>query len=45
MRELVNAGMTIAVTGTSFFDARRPIATNVRLLRAACGLDVTARPA
>jgi len=39
IRELMDAGMTIAVAGTSLFDPKRPIATNVRVLRAACGLD------
>ena len=36
---LAKAGMTIAVAGTSLFDPRRPIASNIRVLRAACGLD------
>ena len=39
IRELMDAGMTIAVAGTSLFDPRRPIATNIGVLRAACGLD------
>ena len=39
MLALAKAGMTIAVAGTSLFDPRRPIATNIRVLRAACGLD------
>jgi ribulose-phosphate 3-epimerase len=38
IRELADAGMTIAVAGTSVFDAGAPVATNIRLLRAACGL-------
>jgi ribulose-phosphate 3-epimerase len=39
IRELMDAGMTIAVAGTSLFDPRRPVASNIRVLRAACGLD------
>jgi ribulose-phosphate 3-epimerase len=39
MLALAKAGMTIAVAGTSLFDPRRPIATNIRVLRGACGLD------
>jgi len=38
MRALANTGMTIAVAGTSVFDPERPIVTNIRALRAACGL-------
>jgi ribulose-phosphate 3-epimerase len=38
MLALANAGMTIAVAGTSVFDPERPIVTNIRALRAACGL-------
>jgi hypothetical protein len=33
-----DGGMTIAVAGTSVFDARAPVATNIRLLRSAYGL-------
>jgi ribulose-phosphate 3-epimerase len=39
MLALAKAGMTIAVAGTSLFDPRRSIASNIRVLRAACGLD------
>ena len=35
---LEEAGMTIAVAGTSVFDPHAPVATNIRSLRAACGL-------
>jgi ribulose-phosphate 3-epimerase len=35
---LAEAGMTIAVAGTSVFDPRAPVAANIRALRAACGL-------
>jgi ribulose-phosphate 3-epimerase len=38
IRALAEAGMTIAVAGTSVFDARAPIGQNVRALRAACGV-------
>jgi len=34
--------MTIAVAGTSVFDPRAPVAANVRVLRAACGLRESA---
>ena len=37
IRALADAGMTIAVAGTSVFDPRAPVALNVRALRAACG--------
>jgi len=37
-RALADAGMTIAVAGTSVFGGGRPVAENVRLLRAACGI-------
>ena len=40
IRALAEAGMTIAVAGTSVFDARAPIGQNVRALRAACGVHV-----
>jgi len=35
---LAEAGMTIAVCGTSVFDPHAPVATNIRSLRVACGL-------
>ena len=38
VRELADAGMTIAVAGTSVFNRRESVGTNLRLLRAACGL-------
>jgi ribulose-phosphate 3-epimerase len=38
IRELADAGMTIAVAGTSVFGGGNPVGANVRLLRAACGL-------
>ncbi len=38
VRALADAGMTIAVAGTSVFDPRRPVAENIGVLRAACGL-------
>ena len=38
IRALADAGMTIAVAGTSVFDPRAPVAENVRALRAACGV-------
>ena len=38
IRELADAGMTIAVAGTSVFGGGNPVGENVRLLRAACGL-------
>jgi len=38
IRALADAGMTIAVAGTSVFDARSPVGSNLRVLRAACGL-------
>ena len=38
IRELADAGMTIAVAGTSVFGGGKSVATNVRLLRGACGL-------
>ena len=38
IRALAEAGMTIAVAGTSVFDARASISQNVRALRAACGV-------
>ena len=38
IRALADAGMTIAVAGTSVFDPRAPVATNIRTLRAACGV-------
>ena len=37
IRALTDAGMTIAVAGTSVFDPRAPVGQNVRALRAACG--------
>ena len=37
IRALADAGMTIAVAGTSVFDPRAPVGQNVRALRAACG--------
>jgi len=37
IRALADAGMTIAVAGTSVFDPRAPVGRNVRALRAACG--------
>jgi len=40
IRALAEAGMTIAVAGTSVFDPRGPVAENVRVLRAACGSGV-----
>src|SRR2546428_12334714 len=42
IRALADAGMTIAVAGTSVFDPRAPVAANVRVLRAACGLRESA---
>ena len=42
VRALADAGMTIAVAGTSVFDPRAPVAANVRVLRAACGVRATA---
>ena len=41
-RALADAGMTIAVAGTSVFDPRAPVAANVGVLRAACGLRESA---
>jgi pentose-5-phosphate-3-epimerase len=38
IRVLADAGITIAVAGTSVVDPRAPVAANVRLLRAAGGL-------
>ena len=38
IRELADAGMTIAVAGTSVFGEGGAIATNIRLLLTACGL-------
>ena len=38
VRALADAGMTIAVAGTSVFDPRAPVAANIRTLRAACGI-------
>ena len=38
IRTLADAGMTIAVAGTSIFDSHRPVAENIRVLRAACGV-------
>jgi ribulose-phosphate 3-epimerase len=38
IRALADAGMTIAVAGTSIFDPRAPLAANVAVLRAACGV-------
>ena len=38
---LAEAGMTIAVAGTSVFDPHAPVATNIRSLRAACGLHAS----
>jgi len=38
---LAEAGMTIAVCGTSVFDPHAPVATNIRSLRAACGLHAS----
>ena len=38
IRALADAGMTIAVAGTSVFDPGAPVAENVRALRAACGV-------
>jgi len=37
---LADAGMTIAVAGTSVFDPRAPVGQNVRALRAACAARV-----
>ncbi len=42
IRALADAGMTIAVAGTSVFDPRAPVAANVRVLRAACGFRESA---
>ena len=42
VRALADAGMTIAVAGTSVFDPRAPVAENLRTLRAACGLRASA---
>ena len=42
IRALADAGMTIAVAGTSVFDRRAPVAANFRVLRAACGVRATA---
>jgi len=42
IRALADAGMTIAVAGTSVFDPRASVAANVRVLRAACGLRESA---
>jgi ribulose-phosphate 3-epimerase len=42
IRALADAGMTIAVAGTSVFDPRAPVAANIRALRAACGLRASA---
>src|SRR2546427_10660284 len=42
IRALADAGMTIAVAGTSAFDPRAPVAANIRALRAACGLGESA---
>ena len=42
IRALADAGMTIAVAGTSAFDPRAPVASNIRALRAACGVVATA---
>jgi ribulose-phosphate 3-epimerase len=42
IRALADAGMTIAVAGTSVFDSRAPVASNIRALRAACGVRATA---
>ncbi len=42
IRALADAGMTIAVAGTSVFDPRAPVAANVGVLRAACGLRESA---
>ena len=42
IRALADAGMTIAVAGTSVFDSRAPVAENVPVLRAACGVRATA---
>jgi ribulose-phosphate 3-epimerase len=42
IRALADAGMTIAVAGTSVFDPRVPVASNIRALRAACGVRATA---
>src|SRR2546421_285031 len=38
IRGLADAGMMIAVAGTSVFDPRAPVAANIRTLRAACGI-------
>jgi hypothetical protein len=43
IRALADAGMTIAVAGTSVFDPRAPVAADVGVLRAACGLRESAR--
>jgi len=42
IRTLADAGMTIAVAGTSVFVAQAPVATNIRLLGAACGVHASA---
>jgi ribulose-phosphate 3-epimerase len=44
IRALAEAGMTIAVAGTSVFDARAPIGQNVRALRAACRVHARRAP-
>lgn len=38
IRALADAGMTIAVAGTSVFDPGAPVGQNIRALRAACGV-------
>jgi Ribulose-phosphate 3 epimerase family len=45
IRELADAGMTIAVAGTFVFGGGAPVAANIRLLRAACGLAEKSLPA
>jgi ribulose-phosphate 3-epimerase len=42
IRALADAGMTIAVAGTSVFGSHAPVAANIRALRAACGARATA---
>src|SRR4029450_913761 len=46
IRALADAGMTIAVAGTSVFHPGAPVTENVRALRAACGFSTRdlARP-
>jgi ribulose-phosphate 3-epimerase len=41
IRALMDAGMTIAVAGSSVFDLRASVGASLRALRAACGLHAT----